>query len=786
MTAILTKTIPQEIEKILTTPRFTGDERTLVSRAYERAAAAHEGQLRKSGEPYMVHCIAVAGILNDMKLDSQAIAAALLHDTVEDTPITLDDLEREFGIEVARLVDGVTKMEKVETDVAAIKGKVNADREMETLRKLFLTMGLDLRVVLIKLADRLHNMRTLHFLSAERQQRMATETLEIFAPLANRLGIWQIKWELEDLCFRYLNNEKYKEIARALADRRVDRQKYMDLVRAKLEKALADNNIEAQISARPKHIYSIWKKMERKQVPFEEIYDVRAVRVIVKDRPTCYYVLGIIHELWRPIQSEFDDYIAAPKDNFYRSLHTAVLDDENRTLEVQIRTQEMHDHAEYGIAAHWKYKEGGRHDPEFQDRLNYIRHLMEFAGDHQHDASEYVAAMKNDVFTDRVIVFTPRGDTIDLPSGATPIDFAYRIHTDVGHRCRGAKVNGKQVNLNHQLENGDRVEIITAKRGGPTLDWLNHDLAFVSTSHAETKIRAYFRKQDKSKNQVAGSDMLDRELRRLGLGSMPRESVANLFSYDKIEDFIWHIGMGEVTAPQITAKVLEAERVRNIAKGREILDQERKQFGHSVTDETIAGMFGYGQRPDDFIALVGAGSVTSVQIFAKVQEVENGRKQVVQDHVRPRTHKDVINISEQNGLLITLARCCSPVEGDPIVGYTTRGRGVTVHRSDCRNVINSREPERFITVAWNAGAREHKYPVETEVRAYDRPGLLADIGAVTANEGINVSGVSVSIDKGMAIFHMRMDISNSDQLTRCLTKIEQLQNVTEAFRLTTH
>src|SRR5260221_3270483 len=493
-------------------------------------------------------------------MDARAISAALLHDSVEDTPVTLDDIESQFGIEVARLVDGVTKMEQLPTDVEAMKGGKAGNKESEYLRKTFLAMGSDIRVVLIKLADRLHNMRTLGYLSPERQKRMAKETMEIFAPLANRLGIWQMKWELEDLSFRYLNPEKYKEIASKIAERRADRERYMHRIRDVLQKELTAADIYAQISARPKHIYSIYRKMERKRVPFEEIYDVRAVRVIVPDNPTCYQVLGIIHSIWHPIPGEFDDYIAAPKDNFYRSLHTAVLDEEGKTLEVQIRTMDMHEHAEYGVAAHWRYKEGAGRDDEFEKRLIYLRRLLEFEEDAiRQDADEFLDAMRSDVFEDRVYAFTPKGDIVDLPGGATPIDFAYHIHTDVGNRCRGARVNGQLVPLDSRLKSGDRVEILTSKRGGPSLDWLNTNLGYVSTNRARTKIRNWFRHLDREKNIALGRDVIDRELKRLGLESMSRDPLAALFNMPKVDEFLSLLGFGDITGAQISTKVLEAE-----------------------------------------------------------------------------------------------------------------------------------------------------------------------------------------------------------------------------------
>src|SRR5258706_7955991 len=608
-----------ELENIFkAVPILSIAERKMIEKAYKFACHAHEGQTRKSGEPYMIHPVAVAQILAELRMDAKVISAALLHDSVEDTPVTLDDIEEKFDLEVARLVDGVTKMERLPTDVEAMRGGKAGNRESEYLRKTFLAMGSDIRVVMIKLADRLHNMRTLGYLSPEKQRRMARETMDIFAPLANRLGIWQMKWELEDLSFRYLNPEKYKEIASKIAERRADRERYMQRTKSVLTKELAESGIQPQISARPKHIYSIYRKMERKCVPFEEIYDVRAVRVIVPDKPTCYQVLGIIHSIWHPIPGEFDDYIAAPKDNFYQSLHTAVLYDDGKTLEVQIRTPEMHENAEYGIAAHWRYKEGGRRDEAYEKRINWLRGLMDWRQDLA-DAGEFVDAMKRDVFEDRVYAFTPHGDIIDLPAGATPIDFAYHVHTSVGDRTRGAKINGKLVSLDHHLKTGDQVEILTAKRGGPSRDWLNPDLGLVRSHRAQQKIRQYFRRQDREQIITQGRELLERELKRLGVDNYNYEALARKFDYPKPEDLLFALGAGDIHGRHIAARVLEEEQAT----------------AHAWTVPTEAP--------------------------------------------RGVVRSDEVSILGTRGLLTNLARCCKPLPGDPIVGYITRGRGATIH-----------------------------------------------------------------------------------------------------------
>ncbi|RMF28087.1 MAG: GTP diphosphokinase [Chloroflexi bacterium] len=690
----------------------------LLRRAYAVTEKAHAGQKRASGEPYVQHSLAVAQILAELRLDVKAIAAGLLHDVVEDTSLTIEDLREAFDDEIAELVDGVTKLKKIEAHRAGRDG-LDA-QELESLRKMFLAMFRDIRVVLIKLADRLHNMRTVAALPEARRRRFCQETLEIFAPLANRLGIWQWKWELEDLAFRHLAPEKYKEIARLLAERRHDREKSVQRYIAILRRKLKEHGIEAEVTGRPKHIYSIYRKMERKGLPFDQIHDVRGLRVIVDTIPQCYTALGVVHTLWRPIPGEFDDYIATPKDNMYRSLHTAVVADDGKTLEVQIRTHEMHRTAEYGIAAHWRYKEGGKRDVVFEQKIAWLRQLMEWRQDVT-DAAEFVNALKTDLFQDRVYVFTPRGDVIDLPAGSTPIDFAYHIHTEIGHRCRGAKVNGKLVSLDYQLKNGDQVEILTARRGGPSRDWLNPALGYVKTSRARSKIRQWFRRQDRGQNIAQGRELLERELKRLGMEGMSHEAVARLFDYEKTEDFLAAIGYGDINSHQIATKVLEAER---------------------------------REQPPTF-----PPAAPSTPQPALAEEV---------------------TVQGTGGLLTHLARCCNPLPGDEIVGYITRGRGVTVHRRDCPNILNTREPERLIEVEW--GVNRQTYPVSVQIVAYDREGLLRDIAGVVAAEAVNMSSVSVTTDRNFAYFAATLEITDVAQLSRVLTKVERLPNVIEARR----
>lgn len=728
----------RDLESLLNILRdIKPNEQYLIERAYRKAEQAHNGQKRKSGEPYFTHCVAVASILAEMNLDAETIAAGLLHDIVEDTDYTLDMLRAEFGTAIALLVDGVTKLKhlpiKNVSSVGDSRRSSMVNREMEYIRKMLMTMGDDVRVVLVKLADRLHNMRTLGYMPEEKQKRTAQETMDIFAPLANRLGIWQIKWELEDLSFRYLQPEAYRSIAKALDERRVYREEYVQKIKDKLKSELANNGINnVTITGRPKHIYSIYSKMNRKDLPLEQIYDVRAVRVLVNSLTDCYVTLGIVHNLWRPIPGEFDDYIANPKDNFYRSLHTAVHDNEGKTVEVQIRTWEMHEDAEYGIAAHWRYKEGNRqHDKAFERRVSYLRRLMEFGPDVD-DAAQFVDTVKSEVFQDRVYSVTPNGDIIDLPVGSTPIDFAYHIHTDVGHRCRGAKVNGRLVSLNYKLKMGDQVEILAAKRGGPSMDWLNPDLDYAATQRSRSKIRHWFRKQNRDKHISMGREALERELKRLGvIDKVTFESVARLLSFDKLEDFLAAIGAGDVTGSQITNRVLEEERRKQEAM---VTDADLiKPRSKSAGSKTTTG-----------VSIMGAG-----------------------------------------GLLVNLGRCCSPMPGDEIIGYITRGRGVTVHRADCPNMQSLRDPERLIDVSWGLEEEDDRYLVPVEVVAYDREGLLREISTIIADQKVNIASIEVTTRQHIATLYFQLEIANNQQLTRILSKIDCIPSVVEARRRNT-
>ena len=716
-------------------------DRELIQRAYRVAEEAHRDQKRLSGEPYISHCLAVAGILADLRVPPDVVAAGLLHDTVEDTTVTLNDIRRDFGDGIAILVDGVTKLTNLprvsrddqhaelsqgnngneSSDSLPDPNSLGRKRDLvsETLRKTFLAMGDDVRVVLIKLADRLHNLRTLSFMPEKKRRRIAKETLDIFAPLANRLGIWQIKWELEDLGFRHLNPEKYKEIAEQLQERRPDRETQIETIKENLIKLLAKNNIKVEISGRPKHIYSIYKKMTQKGKPFDLVRDVRAVRLIVPDVPACYAALGVIHTHWRPIPGEFDDYIAAPKDNFYQSLHTAVIYDDKRPLEVQIRTSEMHQNAEYGIASHWRYKEGGKSsDKNYEQRINWLRNMMEWRSDVS-DAQEFVEGMKTDVFQDRVYVFTPRGDIIDLSAGSTPIDFAYHVHTDIGHRCRGARINGKLIPLYQELKTGDQVEILTAKRGGPSRDWLNPNLGLVKTQRARSKIKAWFKKQEDEQNLAQGRATLEREIQRLGITNINFEKLARELGFKMPEEMFIAVGCGDLSVNKVIKQISETEETEDI-----------------------------------------------LEVTIPAQQ--------------PKTSTDAVEVVGLKGLLSSMARCCNPMPGDQIVGYITRGRGATIHRQDCPNILRRKDKERLLQVGW--GNAERTFPVHITVKAYDRQGLMGDISTLLQNEGVNIADVSVNFNRSVAALKLVVEVRDLAQLSRVLTRIESLPNVVEAQR----
>lgn len=709
-----------------------------IKKAYQLAENAHKGQSLPNGLPYFSHCIAVALILAELSVPPELIIAGLLHDVVEDTDITIAQIRKDFNPEVAVLVDGVTKLtnlprllrgdQKVE-EVTDTKGsighrKYREDEIAEALRKIFLAMSDDIRVVLVKLADRLHSMRTLSHFDETTQKRIAQETLDIFAPLANRLGIWQIKWELEDLAFRYVAPDQYKEIAEKLANRRADRESQISEIIDRLHQELDAEGIKAKISGRPKHIYSIYKKLTRKAMPFEMLMDLRGVRLIVDDVTTCYKALGVVHMKWRPIPGEFDDYIAARKDNNYQSLHTAVIFDDGKPLEVQIRTQEMHESAEYGIAAHWRYKEDhSKLKDSYQQKISWLRSVFTWQQE-EDDAEEIVDSWKSDVFKDRVYVLTPQGDIIDLPAGSTPIDFAYYVHTEIGNRCRGAKINGKLVSLDYVLQTGNQVEILTAKRGGPSRDWLNPNLGLVRTSRARSKIKQWFKRQDRELNLSQGKAILEKEFKRLGLKNVDLEEILPELAVKTIDDLYVAIGCGDIGIGRVVNKIADMEE--------ESLDEDL-ELDIDLVEEPPA--------------------------------------------IMPR---DAIRVMGLKGIATTMGKCCNPMPGDDIVGYITRGRGATIHRQDCPNILRVTENERLVKVSWGQPGKTFTVPVQ--IKAYDRQGLMSDISKVITDESVNLIDMSMKMNQHLAVIKLVIGVKGITQLSKILTKLESLPNVYEAKR----
>ncbi|MFC1919358.1 RelA/SpoT family protein [Chloroflexota bacterium] len=698
------------------------DKLGVIDKAYQFAQQAHQGQTRRSGEPFMEHPIETAIILVDLQLGSNTLTAALLHDVVEDCGVPLNDIESRFGPEVSKLVGAVTKLNKItwRTPGGQIQGNKHNGEHAENLRHMLLAMAEDLRVVFIKLADRLHNMRTLGAFAPEKRRRIAQETLEIYAPLAHRLGIWNMKWQLEDLSFRYLDPRHYHQVARQLDNRRAQRENFIQKFSEALREALEKEGIKADVLGRPKHIYSIHQKIVRYTAigkDFEDIHDLFAVRVLVDTVPECYRALGVVHSLWHPFTEEFDDYIANPKDNGYRSLHTTVLTEGAVPLEVQIRTREMHHVANYGVAAHWSYKEGREEDEGFERKLAWLRQLSEWQKDLS--GEEFLESVKTDVFADQVFVFTPQEQIKVLPRGATPLDFAYRIHTELGHKCVGSKVNGRMVPLSYRLKSGDVVEILSQKgKKGPSLDWLNPSLGIVSTSHARGKIRQWFKKQEKGENIERGRDILERELRRLGI-SVATSELAELFGYNEEEDFLAALGFGGITPHQVATR----------------LGDQREQ-PRVVTP---------AQEPARQLPAPG------------------------------------IKVTGVSNLLTHVARCCNPLPGDSVIGYITLNRGVTVHRKDCYNILRDAAKERLVNVEW--GEADQLYPTMVHIDAWDRVGLLRDITTIVAEEKVNIGKVD-SIEQPDNTVSITLDLNTRSimQLSKLLSKLSGIRGVTSVER----
>ncbi|MCL5014028.1 MAG: bifunctional (p)ppGpp synthetase/guanosine-3',5'-bis(diphosphate) 3'-pyrophosphohydrolase [Firmicutes bacterium] len=704
---------------------FTEDsaEAEQIAQAIDFARRAHAGQSRASGDPYIEHPLAVASILADLKMDVPTIVAALLHDVVEDTPFTLDDIEQSFGSEVAQLVDGVTKLDRLEV-------RTREEEQAENLRKMLLAMAKDIRVILIKLADRLHNMRTLKHLDANRVQRIAKETMEIYAPLAHRLGIYRIKWELEDLAFQHLQPESFQTMKELVAKKRKEREAAVEAVTLELTRRLEQMGMVAELSGRAKHLYSIYQKMYKQGKDFSQIFDLVAIRVMVETVKDCYAVLGLVHSLWKPVPGRFKDYIAMPKSNLYQSLHTTVMGPEGEPIEVQIRTFEMHHTAEYGIAAHWRYKEGSKEDREFEQKLSWLRQLLEWQRD-MRDAREFMDTLKVDLFSDEVFVFTPRGDVLDLPTGSTPIDFAYRIHTDVGNHCVGAKINGRIVPLTTTLENGDIVEILVNRKSpGPSVDWLN----IVQTSQAKNRIRQWIRKERRQEHLSRGQEILERELRRAGLS----------LQHERLQELVKKVGYG--TVDELAVGISDG-MVNPVQAVNRVKDELTKEIEPVITP-IIPPKRGPG---------------------SKVGPAQVGQQ---------------ILVRGQSRLLTRLARCCQPVPGDPIIGYLTRGRGVSVHRLGCPNEKElSKDPERLIEVSWDIQEAElAPHPVELAVFAWDRAGLLADVANVVADANI-ISAKARGLKDRTAIVNVRLEVKNLTQLTRIIRRLEALPFVERVERV---
>ena len=700
------------------------DECDQIMKAFTLADKAHEGQFRASGEPYIMHPLAVAEILAHLQIDHITLIAALLHDVVEDTEYTKEDIEKLFGSEVAFLVDGVTKLNQFQYET-------KEDRQMENYRKMILAMAKDVRVVVIKLGDRLHNMRTLKHMRSDKQKRIAKETLEIFAPLAHRLGIFNVKWELEDLSFRYLEPDKYYDLVDQMKQKRQAREDIVNDTMEQLTKALGEAGIKADIKGRPKHFYSIYKKMKKDNRDLSQIYDLLAVRVIVDTVPDCYAVLGIAHSIWKPLPYRFKDYISMPKSNMYQSLHTTVIGTMGQPVEIQIRTWEMHRVSEYGVAAHWRYKEGNKGaDKEFDQKVAWLRQVLEWQD--TSNPKELVNALKLDVFSGEVFVFTPKGDVVKLPIGSVPLDFAYRVHTDVGHRCVGAKVNGKIVPLDYTLQNGDIVDIITSKTGKPSLDWLN----IVGSYESKNKIRNWFKRENKEENIEKGLEALEREAKRL--------------------NYSWK-------------ELCADNRIQQVVKQLK-----------SNTENELYAACGYGGIPVSTVLL------RLVELYKKSKEHEDARKTTEQiiEKLKVQGAKKAKNgtgvlVKGEPGVMVRMAKCCNPVPGDDIIGYITRGRGVSVHRSDCTSLGHTPEDlERMIEVSWDEASTE-SFHVGIDIQAYDRSGILMEVMAVLSELKITITNMNAKVLENTknVMINIVVEIRDISQLDFVMTKLRRIREV---------
>jgi GTP pyrophosphokinase len=708
--------------------RYLPEDKTeMVQAAFEYAADCHQGQVRLSGEPYIVHPLEAAIYLADLNLDANTVMAALLHDVMEDCDISYRDIQSRFGEEVAKLVDGVTKLTRMDYRLAGGNGAAPSDDPdrlyAESLRKMLVAMAEDIRVVLIKLADRLHNMRTLDALPLEKRQRISQETLDIYSPLAHRLGIWEIKWRLDDLAFRHLNEQKYREISGMLAAKRVEREAYVEEVCQSLKQELANFNIQGEVNGRPKSIYSIYQKTEKYATQGKEIRDILdlyALRVLVDSKSDCYNALGIVHQLWSPIPGQFDDYIANPKENLYQALHTTVICQGGQPLEVQIKTDDMHQIAEYGVAAHWRYKEGRANDLRFEEKMTWLRQVLDWQRE-MAATDEFIESVKQDIFQDQVFVYTPKGEIVELTAGSTPIDFGYKIHTDLGHRCIGAKVNGRLVSLDTKLQNGDTVEVLASKLDrGPSLDWLNPNRGYVGSASARQKVRLWFRRQARSANIQRGRELLRRELRRLNQ-RLDDAEVLSLCNYDNMEELLANLGSGGITESQVGYRLAQARQ------------------------EPLSPIV--GGKPKLALSSPGSG----------------------------------ISVLGVGDLLTRMAPCCNPIPGDSITGFVTRARGVTVHKQGCSNLANEDEPERIVHVDW--GTTYELYPVRIRVTAYDRVGLLRDVTSAVSAEDVNIASVvTKEHPDGTVTMELTIYTKNLEQLGRLFAKLEGVRSIIEVTR----
>ena len=712
---------------------------SLVEKAYYFGKKAHDGQFRKSGEPYFIHPVAVANILCDMELDIETIIAGLLHDVVEDTEYTYEDIEREFSTEIADLVDGVTKL-------GQIKYQSKEETQAENLRKMFLAMAKDIRVILIKLADRLHNMRTLKFMSPEKAKSKAKETLEIYGGIANRLGISMIKWELEDLALRYIDQEGYYELVEKVAKKRSQREAYIENVINVLNKLFEDVNIECDVYGRPKHFYSIYRKMHNKHKTFQEIYDLMAVRIIVDTVKDCYAVLGMIHTLWTPMPGRFKDYIAMPKPNMYQSLHTTVVGPDGEPLEIQIRTKEMHTIAEYGIAAHWKYKEESNNQKRVnvENKLKWLKQMMEWEQDLK-DPQEFMNALKEDVFSSQVYVFTPKGDVVELPAESTPIDFAYRVHTNVGNKCVGAKIDGRIVTLDYKLQNGNIVEILTSSNSnGPSRDWIN----MVKTPNAKSRIRQWFKKERREENIQRGNELLEKEFKKQHIPSKDSnvekymQQMAKKFNQPTVEDLIATIGYGGIMANHVVSKIRDLYEKEVKKEQKDNKEQVNEIEKHTISD------------------------------------AEYKKK-------RNKNNNQGIVVKGLDNILIRFAKCCNPLPGDEIIGYITKGRGVAIHRADCQNANPTIDSfrQRLVDVSWT-NSESSKFEAEIQIKTIDRRGIINDITHIVVIEKVSLNGISARKGKDSVIsVNLLVEVNNIETLNTLMKKIKSIPGIENIYRV---